>query len=249
MRLIEVQPTYVSGRHAPAIVLLDTVAEEMDRELAQRPPEQGGALLGPEGRELVTHLFVDEHARTTAASYEASESLMTRVMATEDDSILRWKGIIHSHPGSMANLSGPDLERLHDGLHGNPWLPWLHAPIVTRQSPRGHDAHAFDLGHGWVTWHTARLLRDGSLVIEQRNIVVLPLGADLRRLATKLGADWTTIVTDPGTGVTGVGGRLALGDGRGLRQRALPACGTLGAAHDAREGHRGAFNPMVCEGR
>ena len=82
MSTAEDQPTYVSGRHAPAIVLLDTIVDEIDRELALPPPERGGALLGPEGRELITHLFVDEHARTSVASYEASDVLMKRVKRT-----------------------------------------------------------------------------------------------------------------------------------------------------------------------
>ena len=216
MSTAEDQPTYVSGRHAPAIVLLDTIVDEIDRELALPPPERGGALLGPEGRELITHLFVDEHARTSVASYEASDVLMKRVAASEDDSILRWKGIIHSHPGSLAELSGPDRERLRDGLRQNPWLPWMHAPIVTSRPPKGREGVALELRHGWLTWHTARMLRDERMVIEQRNVMVLPLGADLRKLARTLDAAWTTIVADPGTGVTGVGGNLVLKDGREL---------------------------------
>jgi molybdopterin/thiamine biosynthesis adenylyltransferase/proteasome lid subunit RPN8/RPN11 len=208
--------TYISGRHAPAIVLLDTVIEEIDRELALPPPERGGALLGPEGRELVTDLFVDEHAYTTQASYEASDTLMKRVTDSEDGSILRWKGIIHSHPGGLAELSGPDRERLRDGLTQNPWLPWMHAPIVTKRPPKGREDLAHKLRHGWLTWHTARMLRDERMVIEQRNIMVLPIGADLRRLAGALNAEWTKIVTDPGTGVIGVGGRLVLPDKREL---------------------------------
>lgn len=200
------------ARPIPAMVVLDTVIDEMDRELAIPAPERGGALMGPEGRELITHLLADPTARTTSASYEASNELMERVIRTEDDSILRWKGIAHSHPGAMAELSGPDLARLRDGLESNPWLPWLHAPIVTEQPP-GHGCTAVEMKHGWLCWHTARLLRDRQLVIENRRVVILPLGEDLRMLAERHNGRLTPIVTDPGTGVTGVGGRVDLPGG------------------------------------
>lgn len=203
---------YESGRRTPSVLVLDTVIEAIDEELAIPAPERGAALMGPEGRELITHLLADPTAQTTSASYEASNELIQRVSAAEDDSILRWKGIVHSHPGAMGDLSGPDLARLLEGLQINPWLPWLHAPIVTQQPPR-YGGAAVNTQHGWLCWHTVRMLRDGKLVVEARRVVVLPLGADLRMLAECHDGQLTPIVADPGTGVTGVGGRVGLPDG------------------------------------
>lgn len=200
---------YESGRRAPAVVVLDTVLEALDEALGVPEPERGGALVGPEGRELITHFVDDPTARVTQVSYVASPELMRRVAETEDGSILRWRGIVHSHPGHMAELSGPDLDRLADGLVSNPWLPWLHAPIVVQRRPRDQES-AVTIEHGWLCWHTARLLRDGQLVIEDRRLVVLPLGADLRDLADYYGGVLAPTMTDPGTGVTGVGGRIDL---------------------------------------
>lgn len=205
------QVRYESGRQAPAIVLVDTVLEALDAGLGVPHPERGGALMGPEGRELITHFVEDPTARVTQASYEASDDLMRRVAETEDGSILRWRGIAHSHPGRMADLSGPDLERLHESLVVNPWLPWVHAPIVVRRAPRD-DVTTVRLQHGWLCWHTARLLRGGSLVVESRRAVVLPIGADLNGLADYFGGQLSHMVTDPGTGVAGVGGRIDVPD-------------------------------------
>jgi molybdopterin/thiamine biosynthesis adenylyltransferase/proteasome lid subunit RPN8/RPN11 len=198
-------------------VLLDTVADSIDQELGTHPAERGGALLGPEGREVVTHLLPDPFAYTTHASYEASDALVAVVADFENDSILRWKGIVHSHPGSMACLSGPDLERLYDGLQSNPWLPWLHAPIFTHQAPAGQDRPpATRLVNGWLTWHTARLLRGGRIVTEIRRVVIVPLESDLRLLAERLRGERSVVVTDPGTGVSTMAGRVTMPGGAEL---------------------------------
>jgi proteasome lid subunit RPN8/RPN11 len=193
--------------------VLDTVLEAIDAEFACQPVERGGALLGPEGRELITHLLEDPGGRISATSYEASPELMRHVVDTEDAGSLRWKGIVHSHPGSFAGLSDPDMERLAEGLTNNPWLPWLHAPIVTHSEPGEAYAHTVRTAHGWLTWHTARFLRGGRMIIEDRSVVVLPIGSHLSNLARHLEGTWTLTVTDTGTGVTGVGGRVRLADG------------------------------------
>jgi molybdopterin/thiamine biosynthesis adenylyltransferase/proteasome lid subunit RPN8/RPN11 len=193
------------------------VADAIDRELGTHPAERGGALLGPEGREVVTHLLPDPFAYTTHASYEASDELHALVANFETDSILRWKGIVHSHPGSMARLSGPDLERLYDGLQSNPWLPWLHAPIFTHDPPVSQGGQPTTrLVNGWLTWHTARLLRGGRIVTEIRRVVIVPLESDLRLLAERVRGECSVFVTDPGTGVSTMSGRVTIPGGAEL---------------------------------
>ena len=121
---------------------------DIERNIAQPQPEQGGALLGPIGQPLISHLIPDPAARTTGASYFPSDQLTSKVQEMERHHNLEFKGIIHSHPGSLDRLSGPDEEALAEGLRINPHMDYFIAPIVTRKGffSGALGEHELDLG-------------------------------------------------------------------------------------------------------
>ena len=124
------------------------VLRQIEIHIAQPQPERGGALLGPIGQPLITHLIPDPTAHTTGASYFPSDLLTGKVQELERSQNLEFKGIIHSHPGSLDRLSGPDEEALAEGLNINPHMALFVAPIVTRKGffTVGLQDHELDLG-------------------------------------------------------------------------------------------------------
>ena len=51
------------------ILFTDTVMAEIDRSIAQKEPEQGGALLGAPDSNLISHFIYDEDAEVSQVTY------------------------------------------------------------------------------------------------------------------------------------------------------------------------------------
>jgi hypothetical protein len=109
----------------------DCVIEQIGKGIAAHMPERGGALLGPPAMPLVSHFLADAQASVTRGSYIPSIDLVQGVAEIEQTEGLQFKGVIHSHPGSLDRPSGPDQRAFRRGLDLNPRMAAFLAPIVT----------------------------------------------------------------------------------------------------------------------
>src|SRR5919205_345540 len=94
---------------------LDAIADGLGRTA----PEQGGALLGLPGADVVTSFVHDTRAAATDVQYRNSSWLIEQVNGVETATAARFKGIIHSHPGLCAP-SAQDRREFAHSLSLNP---------------------------------------------------------------------------------------------------------------------------------
>src|SRR5215471_2134058 len=130
--------------------ITDYVLQEIADCLGQVPPEQGGALLGVPGADVVTSFIHDADAAATDVRYQNSSWLIAEVERAEQATAARLKGIIHSHPAGLPSPSEQDLTEFGQTLQLNPHLARYLALIVT------HDTAAPPGGHE-IIWGPARV--------------------------------------------------------------------------------------------
>ncbi len=132
------------------ILFTDTVMAEIDQSIAQKEPEQGGALLGAPDSNLISHFIYDEDAEVSHVTYLPSKRLIKAVQELEKQDGLQFKGIIHSHPGMMDHPSGQDHHAFASQLTHNLHMGRFIAPIVTRhlQNKKELKSHELALGDG-----------------------------------------------------------------------------------------------------
>lgn len=168
---------------AERIRVTDEVMEEIALHIGSYEPERGGALLGPVGVDAVTRFIPDADADVTVASYRSSAVLCRRVRQAEAaNPLLEFKGIVHSHPGSLDQPSGQDEVAFADSLNLNPWMESFFAPIVVRRRPwRRHEANRLAFGSDcWMSMWVAR--REVGGRSRPVGVSVLPVHRDLRAL-------------------------------------------------------------------
>jgi hypothetical protein len=206
----------------PGVYVCDWVLREIEAELGARPPERGGALLGPPGRALVTRFVPDPGAEATSASYRPSRALDARVKELEREAPLELKGIVHSHPRGLDRPSDQDARELAAGLRLNGHMPCYLAPIVTAANPTPADAtdpgggalepHEVAIPSGKVSFFAGHRTRDGGAAVRPLPVRVVPLLGDLERAARELGGEAEAFASDAGDGPV-LAGRLRL-DGK-----------------------------------
>jgi hypothetical protein len=196
--------------------VLDAVLRAVDAELAARPPERGGALLGPPGRPLVTRFVADPGARGTSSSWAPSRALAARVQEVERAEALELKGLVHSHPPGLERPSEGDRAEIAEALRRNDHLASFLSPIVTAATgtppratsdpvdeafadaplpavaelgePRGEPGpHQLPLPHGTISFF-AGWRAAGGADVRPVEPRVLPLLEDLERVARALPA-------------------------------------------------------------
>ncbi|KOV97752.1 hypothetical protein ADK65_24835 [Streptomyces sp. NRRL B-1140] len=143
------------------------------------PPEAGGALLGPAGTDLVTHLVPDEEAAVTSVRYRTSTWLIEEVERIQRSGAARFKGIVHSHPAELPEPSGQDHHEFGRSLALNPHLGRYLAPVVTLDDgpPARHELVSRGVR---VSWFGAVSAPGGVEVLPMRPLV-LPVSASLDR--------------------------------------------------------------------
>lgn len=146
-------------------LISENALRQIYRQIALYPPERGGALLGPTGKNAISHFILDRSGQTSGASYLPSPTLTRFVQQMEREMNLEFKGVIHSHPGGLDRPSGPDEDAMLEGLKINPHIPCFVAPIVTLRAPRQalHD-HELPLGSGKISFYAAYRQGDGIRV-------------------------------------------------------------------------------------
>jgi molybdopterin/thiamine biosynthesis adenylyltransferase/proteasome lid subunit RPN8/RPN11 len=157
--------------------VLDAVLGAIDRSIAIHEPERGGALLGPEGRPVITSFVFDREARATRSTYQPSRALAEQVHSLEASTGLEFKGIVHSHPGGLDRPSHQDELELELGLLLNPHLSFYAAPIVSRGFGRRElGEHELALSvDSKISFFSATRVREGKIIVEQRSVKDVPL--------------------------------------------------------------------------
>lgn len=136
------------------ILFTDTVIVEIGRFIAQKAPEQGGALLGAPDSNLISHFIFDEEAEVSHVTYIPSKRLIKAVQEMELRDGLQFKGIIHSHPGNMDRPSGQDHNAFASQLTHNLHMGRFIAPIVTKRPSTKTNrnrlkSHELPVGNGF----------------------------------------------------------------------------------------------------
>ena len=175
------------------ILFTDTVLEEIDQAIAQKEPEQGGALLGAPDSNLISHFIYDEAARTTSVTYRPSKHLIQAVKEMEQADGLQFKGIIHSHPGSMDYPSAQDHHAFASQLSHNLHMGRFIAPIVTKLPVRKKKPplkpHEVKIGNSWKLSCYQAVFRfdpetqDTQLSIDRSKIGVVHYEAAIRHVS------------------------------------------------------------------
>ncbi|GGV13083.1 hypothetical protein GCM10010260_60020 [Streptomyces filipinensis] len=142
-------------------------------------PEAGGALLGPPGTDLVTHLLPDEEATVTHVRYRTSARLIEEVERLQHRGAARFKGIVHSHPAELPEPSDQDLREFGRSLALNPHLGRYLAPVVTHDEgpPAAHEVVSRGVR---VSWFGAVSVAGETEVLPMHPLV-LPVSASLTR--------------------------------------------------------------------
>ncbi|MFJ3922819.1 HesA/MoeB/ThiF family protein [Streptomyces sp. NPDC090022] len=181
--------------------VFDYVIEQVGTDIGRTRPEQGGALLGLRGRDVLTAFVHDAHAHVTRVEYSNTSWLLEEIVRREASGTERFKGIVHSHPLGMPHPSGQDHREYGRTLESVSELGRYIAPIVT------HDVHTPGRPHELFT-DTARMSFFGAVWaargvrLDPMRPVVVPLAAAVRQA----GLPWTPDlpVTDRVNGVDGV---------------------------------------------
>ena len=170
------------------LIFTDGVKDRILSALGQHAPERGGALLGPQNSNLITHFIEDADAQTTPSSYRPSPGLTGLVQAVEKAEPVRYRGIAHSHPGSFDRPSGPDHTAFANALAGNPHLDSFIAPIITL-IPKGADdkLNVVALGEAArMTCYAAWRRERGGIDVAPMEATVMPVDAAASNLAVAL---------------------------------------------------------------
>jgi proteasome lid subunit RPN8/RPN11 len=198
------------------VIFTDDVIGALGSQIAAAPPEVGGALLGIPCSNVVTRFLPDPDAETTDASYLPTPALRARVREEELRSGLEFRGIVHSHPGSMNHPSQPDLRALGIGLASNSHLPSLVAPIITidRGAELDDDAQLSLQPRGRLTCYVAgrrapdarsddalpdaRTQRPREVKLEKAMVGVMPIAADVSAMAEGFVAGFAVVKQEQG---------------------------------------------------
>ena len=176
------------------ILFTDTVMAEIDRSIAQREPEQGGALLGAPDSNLISHFIFDEDAEVSQVTYLPSKRLIKTVQEFEKQDGLQFKGVIHSHPGMMDHPSGQDHHAFASQLTHNLHMGRFIAPIVTRlpHNKKKLKSHELALGDGaklscyQAFFRFDKTINDNQLLVTSCEVALVRYNAAIKYLLDML---------------------------------------------------------------
>lgn len=104
-------PSDPVGGSAPdrrSIPISQAAYSAMVHEIAGRPPEAGGLLLGPSNSRLVTHFLFDDRGRVTPATWTPDHEWLNATVKPFLNCGIDVKGFCHSHPSGYARPSTGD---------------------------------------------------------------------------------------------------------------------------------------------
>jgi len=170
-------------------VILDEVLHAIAAVLTSHAPERGGLLFGPRGQKLITLFVADNESEHHYATYTPSTAICKRGPEIEHEYGLEYKGVIHSHPGSMDHPSGPDITNARKALGINSHLPYFMMPIVTLGAFEKSDLrpHELLLPGGKLSHYIVPQAAPASgHQLSEERISALTLWGDLRKFAARL---------------------------------------------------------------
>lgn len=104
---------------------------ELMNQIAYKPAESGGILLGPIGTNDITNFYFDQVGICTNNRYTPDYKTLNRKMKEEWlPAGLDMKGFVHSHPGNLDSLTAGDMSYIKKLLSNNPDMNLFVAPIV-----------------------------------------------------------------------------------------------------------------------
>ncbi|MFC9294422.1 ThiF family adenylyltransferase [Streptomyces sp. NPDC057011] len=196
--------------------VFDYVIDQVGKDIGRTRPEQGGALLGLRGRDVLTGFVHDAHAQVTRVEYSNTGWLLEEIGRQEAAGPIRFKGIVHSHPRGMPHPSQQDHREYGRTLDAVPDLGRYIAPIVTHDLTTPLERHELGIENARMSFFGAMWTARGVQLQPLRPVVV-PLAATLR----EAGISWSDAfpLTCVVGGVAGV--RVPLPRGRSGARRYL----------------------------
>ncbi|MFE9633196.1 HesA/MoeB/ThiF family protein [Streptomyces sp. NPDC006463] len=166
--------------------VFDYVIDQVGKDIGRTRPEQGGALLGLRGRDVLTGFVHDAHAQVTRVEYSNTAWLLDEISRQEAAGPIRFKGIVHSHPLGMPYPSRQDHSEYGRTLEAVPDLGRYIAPIVTHDLTTPLDRHELAVENARMSFFGAMWTAHGVQLQPLRPVVV-PLAAALR----EAGISWS----------------------------------------------------------
>ena len=163
------------------IHVFDFVLDALTEQLAPRRPEQGGALLGLHGRDVVTAFVHDAAVPGTQVEYQPTEWLLAGVAQREQLGSERFKGVVHSHPPGMPVPSGQDQREYARTLASVTDLGRCLAPIVTHDPHSPLERHELRLGRQARISFFVAVPGAERAVVQRAEPVVVPVGLAVAR--------------------------------------------------------------------
>ncbi|MFD7554927.1 ThiF family adenylyltransferase [Streptomyces sp. NPDC059835] len=159
--------------------VFDYVIDQVGKDIGRVRPEQGGALLGLRGRDVLTGFVHDAHAQVTRVEYSNTGWLLDEIGRQEAAGPIRFKGIVHSHPLGMPHPSGQDHREYGRTLEAVPDLGRYIAPIVTHDTTTPLGRHELAVENARMSFFGATWTARGVQLQPLRPVVV-PLAAAFR---------------------------------------------------------------------
>ncbi|MGC0373533.1 ThiF family adenylyltransferase [Streptomyces sp. SAI-229] len=161
--------------------IFDFVLDALDGTLGAVQPEQGGALLGLRGQDVVTSFIHDPTARVTRVEYQNSQWLLEEITRRERSGAQRFKGIVHSHPARMPQPSHQDRHEFATALEANPELGRYIAPIVTHDGGSPLAPHELRTGPDVRISFFCGTFNGPRFTLERMRPIRVPLRESLER--------------------------------------------------------------------
>lgn len=162
------------------IRVTDSALAAIASSLGTVPPEQGGAMLGAAGADVVTSFIHDAPAVVSRARYHNSDWLLETIAERERARPERFKGIVHSHPGGMPGPSSQDCHEFGESLRRNPELGRYLAAIVTLTPDLDPAEHQLVLGDALFSFFGASWIGEELRLFRMRP-AVMPIDQSLAR--------------------------------------------------------------------
>jgi proteasome lid subunit RPN8/RPN11 len=161
--------------------IFDFVLDALDGTLGAVQPEQGGALLGLRGQDVVTSFIHDPTARVTRIEYQNSQWLLDEITQREQSGVQRFKGIVHSHPARTPQPSHQDRHEFATALEANPELGRYIGPIVTHDGGSALGPHELRTSPGVRVSFFCGMFDGPRFTLERMRPIRIPLRAAVER--------------------------------------------------------------------
>lgn len=124
-------PQGICTKNKAVINMMREAFDKAMLAICSRPAESGGLLLGQVGTNDVCDFFFDAGGNFTGASYSPDYVTLNKKLKEEwIPAGIDYKGVVHSHPGSLDTLTDEDLIYIQRLLKANSDMPMFIAPII-----------------------------------------------------------------------------------------------------------------------